>query len=191
MRKAILGVVAVFTVSAAFAASGTVELAPVVIGQESEGVLRVPVHFSTLTAERRTITWEVTDGTAKVGTDVGDSNGTFHFANSSENVGFLDVRLIQDDAKSEAKWFTVSITSVEGVTAAESNQTAKVWILDGGRGTYPVYDEKADMARMENRDWGTLAASLATGVEDKAANGASTAVDWDTTKEQNGWKFNR
>ena len=174
MRKAILGVVAVFAVSAVFAASGTVELEPVVIGQESEGVLRVPVHFSTLSEERRTITWEVTDGTAKVGTDVGDSNGTFHFANSSENVGFLDIRLIQDDAKSEAKWFTVSITSVEGATAALSNQTAKVWILDGGNGAYPTFDEKnTALTRIENRDWGTLAASLATGVEKKAANGAS------------------
>ena len=108
------------------------------IGMESEGVLRIPVRFSTLSEERRTITWEVTDGTAKVGTDVGDANGTFHFANSSENVGFFDIRLIEDDAKSELKWFTVSITSVEGVTAAASNQTAKVYILDGGNGAYPT-----------------------------------------------------
>ena len=57
MRKTLLGVVAAFAVSAAFADSGIVELAPVVIGQESEGVLRVPVHFSTLAEERRTITW--------------------------------------------------------------------------------------------------------------------------------------
>ena len=189
MRKTILGVVAALAVSSAFADSGTVELAPVVIGQESEGVLRVPVHFSTLTADRRTITWEVTDGTAKVGTDVGDSNGTFHFANSSENVGFFDVRLIQDDAKSEPKWFTVSITSVEGATAAELNQTAKVYILDGGNGAYPTYAEKnTTLTRLENRDWGTFGASLATGIEKKAANGASTAVDWDTTKEEDGWK---
>ena len=188
MRKTILGFAVAFAVFSAFADMGTVELEPVVIGQESEGVLRIPVRFSTLSEERRTITWEVTDGTAKVGTDVGDANGTFHFANSSEGVGFFDIRLIEDDAKSEPKWFTVSITSVEGVTAAVSNQTAKVYILDGGNGAYPAYDEKADTTRLENRDWGTLAASLVTGVEKKAVNSSSAAVDWDTTKEADGWK---
>jgi len=189
MRKTILGFAVAFAVSSAFADSGTVELEPVVIGLESEGVLRIPVRFSTLSEERRTITWEVTDGTAKVGTDVGDANGTFHFANSSENVGFFDIRLIEDDAKSEPKWFTVSITSVEGVTAAASNQTAKVYILDGGNGAYPTYAEKnTSLTRLENRDWGTLAASLVTGVEKKAVDSSSAAVDWDTTKEDDGWK---
>jgi hypothetical protein len=43
-------------------------------------------------------------------------------------------------------------------------------------------------ARLENRDWSTLAASLVTGLEVKSVATNSPAIDWDTTKEANGWK---
>ena len=99
------------------------------------------------------------------------------------------VGLVRDAAQSEPKWFTVSITSVEGVAAAPSNQTATVWIVDGGPCSSPTCTNTvSSVARLENRAKGTIGAAVVTGVEMKAADGGTPAVAWNTAAEPEGWQ---
>ena len=195
MKKIMLGLVACWAAWTGWAEEtptyGTISMSVptfVWVRTTNDLTITIPVRFSQSTTERRTVRWQATDGTAKLGTDFTQSNGERVTAGGMETTTEFEIYLKPNTGDQSIKSFTVTLTGGDGVMVNESAASTTIYLLDGGD---LAYAESASgtavaTARLENRDWDTLAASLVNGTAVKSANGGSAAVAWDTTGEANG-----
>ena len=197
MKRIVLGLVAAWAALAGWADEpptyGTISMAVptfVWVRTTNDLTITIPVRFSQATTERRTVRWQANDGTAKLGTDFTQSNGERVTAGNTITSTEFEIYLKPNTGDRSIKSFTVTLTGGDGVTVNESAATTTIYLLDGGDLAYAdsVESDRTPAARLENRDWSTLAASLVNGVAVKAADGESAAEAWDTTAEKNGWQ---